>query len=104
MRNKFEIYLGPQGEDLEIAGVLASVENWRRILAPLLKKPVEDPSQTDYLPHFRYEREAADRCDGEVERSPETRAALIQNAEIPTLTLAPRTRPPVLVMRPPVIQ
>jgi hypothetical protein len=28
--NKFEIYYGPQGEDLEIAGVLASVENWRR--------------------------------------------------------------------------
>ena len=36
--NKFEIYYGPQGEDLEIAGVLASVENWREILLPLLKK------------------------------------------------------------------
>jgi hypothetical protein len=37
--NKFEIYYAPQGEDLEIAGVLASVENWRRILLPLLKRP-----------------------------------------------------------------
>jgi hypothetical protein len=36
--NKFEIYYGPDGEDLEIAGVLASVENWRQILLPLLKK------------------------------------------------------------------
>lgn len=35
---KFEIYYGPEGEDLEIAGVLASVENWREILLPLLKK------------------------------------------------------------------
>ncbi len=37
--NKFEIYYGPDGEDLEIAGVLASVENWREILLPLLKNP-----------------------------------------------------------------
>src|SRR5437870_879183 len=36
--NKFEIYYGPEGEDLEIAGVLASVENWREILLPLLKR------------------------------------------------------------------
>jgi len=36
--NKFEIYYGPLGEDLEIAGVLASVENWRKILLPLLKQ------------------------------------------------------------------
>lgn len=35
---KFEIYCRPEGEDLEIAGVLASVDNWRRILLPLLKK------------------------------------------------------------------
>jgi hypothetical protein len=34
---KFEIYYGPEGEDLEIAGVLASSENWRKILLPLLK-------------------------------------------------------------------
>lgn len=34
---KFEIYYGPDGEDLEIAGVLASVENWRDILLPLLR-------------------------------------------------------------------
>jgi hypothetical protein len=47
--NKFEIYYGPQGEDLEIAGVLASVENWRRILLPLLKKPAGKISETDYL-------------------------------------------------------
>jgi hypothetical protein len=36
-RNKFEIYYGPEGEDLEIAGILASVENWQKILLPLLK-------------------------------------------------------------------
>jgi hypothetical protein len=47
--NKFEIYYGPQGEDLEIAGVLASVENWRRILLPLLKKGAGRPSETGYL-------------------------------------------------------
>lgn len=35
--SKFEIYYGPEGEDLEIAGVLASIENWRKILLPLLK-------------------------------------------------------------------
>src|SRR2546430_36439 len=35
---KFEIYYGPDGEDLEIAGVLASVAAWREILVPLLKK------------------------------------------------------------------
>ena len=37
--NKFKIYYGPDGEDLEIAGVLASVANWRTILGPLLKMP-----------------------------------------------------------------
>ena len=37
--SKFEIYYGPDGEDLEIAGVLASVANWREILMPLLKRP-----------------------------------------------------------------
>jgi hypothetical protein len=31
----FEIHYG--SEDLEIAGVLASIENWRKILLPLLK-------------------------------------------------------------------
>jgi len=35
--NRFEIHYGPEGEDLEIAGVLASVENWRKISLPLLK-------------------------------------------------------------------
>jgi hypothetical protein len=34
---KFKIYYGPEGEDLEIAGVLASVEVWREILLPLLQ-------------------------------------------------------------------
>jgi hypothetical protein len=34
--NKFEIYYGPDGEDLEIAGVLGSIGNWREILLPLL--------------------------------------------------------------------
>jgi hypothetical protein len=38
-QEKFEIYYDPDGEDLEIAGVLASVENWRKILLPLLKRP-----------------------------------------------------------------
>jgi hypothetical protein len=33
---KFEIHYEPGDEDLEIAGVLASVENWRKILLPLL--------------------------------------------------------------------
>jgi hypothetical protein len=47
--NKFEIYYGPQGEDLEIAGVLASVKNWRRILLPLLKKGAGKSSETGYL-------------------------------------------------------
>lgn len=36
--NKFEIYYGPDSEDLEIAGVLASIENWRNILLPLLNR------------------------------------------------------------------
>jgi len=36
--NKFEIYYGPDADDLEIAGVLASIENWRKILLPLLKR------------------------------------------------------------------
>lgn len=36
---KFEIYYGPEGEDLEIAGVLASIEHWREILLPLLRDP-----------------------------------------------------------------
>ena len=47
--NKFEVYYGPQGEDLEIAGVLASVKNWRRILLPLLKKGAGKSSETGYL-------------------------------------------------------
>jgi hypothetical protein len=36
--NKLEIYYDVDGEDLEIAGVFASVENWREILLPLLEK------------------------------------------------------------------
>jgi hypothetical protein len=36
---KFEIHYGPGGEDLEIAGVLASVEDWHEILLPLFKRP-----------------------------------------------------------------
>jgi hypothetical protein len=36
---KFEIHYKPGGEDLEIAGVLASVGNWRKILLPLLQTP-----------------------------------------------------------------
>ena len=46
---KFEIHYGPEGEDLEIAGVLASLKNWRRILLPLLKKPCARMSETGYL-------------------------------------------------------
>lgn len=41
--NKFEIYYGPEGEDLEIAGVLASTANWQRIFLPLLKEPAGKP-------------------------------------------------------------
>jgi len=46
---QFEIYHGPDGQDLEIAGVLASVENWRKILSPLLSKSGAGPSETEYL-------------------------------------------------------
>jgi hypothetical protein len=35
---KFEIYYGPDNEDLEIAGVLVSVDKWRKIFLPLLNK------------------------------------------------------------------
>lgn len=35
--NKLEIHCGPDGEDLEIGGVLASTMNWREVLLPLLR-------------------------------------------------------------------
>ena len=35
---KLEIYYDPKGRDIEIAGVFGSVENWREILLPLLKR------------------------------------------------------------------
>ena len=56
---KFEIYYGPDSEDLEIAGVLASVENWRKILLPLLKKPVR--RKLRYRPLEEYLAERAKR-------------------------------------------
>src|SRR2546423_13130259 len=43
--NKFEIYYGPDGDDLEIAGVFASIENWRKILLPLLSKTAISPAR-----------------------------------------------------------
>lgn len=47
--NQFEIHYGPDGQDLEIAGVLASIRNWRKILLPLLSKSSAGPSETEYL-------------------------------------------------------
>ena len=56
---KFEIHYGPEGDDLEIAGVLASVETWRAILLPLLKKPVR--GKLRYRPLEEYLAERAKR-------------------------------------------
>ena len=56
---KFEIYYGPESEDLEIAGVLASVENWREILLPLLKRSSRQELQ--YRPLEKYLAETAKR-------------------------------------------
>ncbi|MDP9254547.1 MAG: hypothetical protein M3O66_06390 [Verrucomicrobiota bacterium] len=58
--SKVEIYYGPDGEDLEIAGVLASVENWREILLPLLKDPPRRKLQ--YRPLEEYLAERAKRA------------------------------------------
>ena len=58
---KFEIYYGPNGEDLEIAGVLASVENWREILLPLLKKPPRRKLQYRPLEEYLAERAKRDK-------------------------------------------
>jgi hypothetical protein len=54
--NKFEIYYGPAGEDLEIAGVLASIEHWRGILLPLLKKSLRQRMQYRPLEEYLLER------------------------------------------------
>src|SRR3982074_3529985 len=54
---KFKIYYGPEGEDLEIAGVLASVENGREILLPLLQK--RSPRKLRYRPLEEYLAERA---------------------------------------------
>jgi hypothetical protein len=56
---KLEIHYGPEGEDLEIAGVLASVATWRGILLPLLKKPM--PRKLQYRPLEEYLAERAKR-------------------------------------------
>jgi len=53
--NKFEIYYGPDGDDLEIAGVLASMENWRKLL-PLLKRTRR---KLEYRPLEEYVAERA---------------------------------------------
>jgi hypothetical protein len=53
---KFEIYYGPDGEDLEIAGVLASIERWREILLPLLKKRLSQRMQYRPLEEYLAER------------------------------------------------
>jgi hypothetical protein len=58
---KFEIYYGPDSEDLEIAGVLASVENWRKILLPLLKKPARQEMEYRPLDEYLAERAKRDR-------------------------------------------
>ncbi len=59
--NKFEIYYGPQAEDLEIAGVLASVEAWREILLPLLKKSSRRKMEYRPLEEYLGEREKRGR-------------------------------------------
>ena len=58
---KFEIHYGPEGEDLEIAGVLASVETWRAILFPLLKKPVRRKLRYRSLEEYLAERAKRNR-------------------------------------------
>ena|SRR5437660_817082 len=58
---KFEIYYGPEGEDLEIAGVLASVENWRKILLPLLKEAAWQKRQYRSLDKYLAERAKRNR-------------------------------------------
>src|SRR5438270_6119330 len=58
---KFEIHCGPEGEDLEIAGVLASVETWRDILFPLLKKPVRRKLRYRPLEEYLAERTKRNR-------------------------------------------
>src|SRR5438552_9293100 len=59
--SKFEIYYGPDGEDLEIAGVLASVANWREVLLPLLKKPPRRKLQYRPLEEYLAERAKRDK-------------------------------------------
>ena len=58
---KFEIHDGPEGEDLEIAGVLASVKTWRAILFPLLKKPVRRKLRYRPLEQYLAERAKLNR-------------------------------------------
>ena len=53
---KFKIYYGPEGDDLEIAGVLASVENWRKILLPLLQNRSRRKLQYRPLEEYLAER------------------------------------------------
>jgi hypothetical protein len=59
--NKFEVYYGPQGADLEIAGVLASAKNWRRILLPLLKTSRRPRPEYRSLEAYLAERVKRDR-------------------------------------------
>jgi hypothetical protein len=57
---KFKIYYGPEGEDLEIA-VLASVENWREILLPLLQNRSRRKPQYRPLEEYLAERAKCER-------------------------------------------
>lgn len=59
--NKFEIHYGPEGQDLEIAGVLASVGAWREILLPLLKKTSRQKMEYRPLEEYLAERGKRDR-------------------------------------------
>jgi len=68
---KFEIHYGPDGDDLEIAGVLASVENWRTILLPLLK-PLR---KNDYGVTAEELDRFVKRADRQVSREREARKA-----------------------------
>jgi hypothetical protein len=49
---KFEIHYDPNGRDIEIAGVFGSVENWREVLLPLLKRPAR--KKLSYRPLEEY--------------------------------------------------
>jgi hypothetical protein len=56
---ELEVYYG--GDSLEINGVMGSVENWRKLLMPLLEMKLHGQRATRARPHSkrRYSTEAA---------------------------------------------